>query len=207
MARPILSSASHNSNESGLALDGDPATRWTSGVAMEPAMYYVARFAAPVMIGGIDARAADDTDNPKDWTVAVMDDAGGHGYREVAHGSGPIVATWPVERAQVVKIVCNSKEDFYWWSLAEVVIDAVEIPVIVEPEPPIIDEEVGPAVFNETLARYWVEWWARKFGWYLAQRDVISFEGNLVAWEQSVVYLRARARAGGIMEPWPFTDM
>jgi hypothetical protein len=67
-----------------------------------------------------------------------------------------------------------------------------------------VDEEVGPAVFNETLARYWVEQWAAKFNWRLIQREVVDFQGGLIGVEQWMVYEVARARDKGILTPFPF---
>ena len=210
MSTIVSSSASHNPQDAPNAYDGNATTRWTSGIAMQLTMYFQAEFAGPVMIGGIDARAADNTDNPAKWTVAVMDSDGGHGRREMATGSGPIVATWPAERAQVVRIECTSSDDFYWWSIAELSIDAMDIvePPPVEPpvELPVVDEEVGPAVFPETLARYWVQRWAARFGWPIRQRDGVDFTTRVVTVEQSVSFVVARARAQGILTPWPFTE-
>jgi hypothetical protein len=228
VARPVLSSASHRSDESGLALDGNATTRWTSGVAMQPAMYYEAEFATPVMLSGIDARAADDTDNPKDWTVALMDDSGGHGYREVAKGSGPIVAAWPAERAQVIKIVCNSQEDFYWWSIVDLLVDAVDIPPVVEPpvadppvvppvvpptEPPVVPPaepepgavtDVGWRTWSEELCRLVVEGMAAKHGWVMKQREIIDFTTGQVAVKQAVIWTIGKVGPDGERDYWPF---
>jgi hypothetical protein len=159
--------------------------------------------------------------------VAVMDDSGGHGYREVAKGSGPIVAAWPAERAQVIKIVCNSQEDFYWWSITDLTItaaDIVEEPPVVPPivppveppvvppvvppvEPPPIDGEdvtVGPAAYNEAQARWWLLYWAAKFNWPVRQRDEVHLGDGIIAVYQSVEYVTLKARDRGILSPFPF---
>ena len=159
------------------------------------------------MIGGINARAADDNDNPRKWQVHVADSDGGHGDKIVAEGSGPIIATWPAVRGQWVLIDCLDEDPFWWWSLHELTIDAVDIPPVIEPppvEPPIVDEEVGPAVFNEVLARYWVKRWAEKFDWKVSEPCFVTGPGELLV-TQSVIYPILRNKGDGVFEPWPFT--
>ena len=208
MARIVSSGATHRPEETPLAYDGSGTTRWTSGTAMLPTMAVWFEFDIPCIISGIDARAGDDTDNPKSWVVAVLDDPGGHGRREVARGSGPIMATWAPERAQVVRIECTSSDSFYWFSISELTIKAMDIPPVVEPppEPPITDEEVGPAVFNERLARYWTERWAKKFNWKVGEPCFVTGPGELLV-TQSITYPILRNKGNGIFEPWPFTNL
>jgi hypothetical protein len=212
------SGATHSPETTALAYDGDPATRWTSGVPMEPTMAYWLTLDAPAMIAGISAQAADATDNPASWVVAILDSDAGHGRQDVATGSGPIVATWAAVRGQVVRLECTSADPQWWWSISGLTVDAtdmvIEEPPIVppvvppaEPLPPDADDvTVGPGAYTEAQARWWLLYWAEKFGWPVRQRDGVDFTTGQVTVEQMVVYVVARARAQGILEPWPFTD-
>lgn len=209
MTRIIASSgATHNPGETGLAYDGNPGTRWTSKAAQDPTMAYWVELDAPAMITGISATSTTwPDDNPRQWVVAVMDDDGGHGRKEVARGEGPVVASWAPVRGQVVKIEQVGKDDFYWWSIEDLSVDATDAPPVVEPAPepePIVVP--GPESASEPLARYWVEFWAEKFGWRVVDRNVVDLQQGTIAIERHVVYLTARARAGGVLDAFPFTE-
>ncbi len=206
----VTSGATHSPETSGLAWDSNPGTRWTSGTAMEPTMAYWVTLDAPAMISGINATTPEPNDNPRSWVVAVMDSDGGHGRKEVASGAGVVSATFAPVRGQVVRIECTSADPFYWWSISDLTIDATDIPPIVGPPPaveppPDLDVLVGPMALDEPAARYLVEALAKMWGWPIRQRDGVDFTTGAVTVEQSVVYVVARARAQGILEPWPFT--
>jgi hypothetical protein len=201
LAEIVSSGATHDPEMTALAWDGDPGTRWTSGIPMEPTMAFWVTLDKPSMISGVAANAGVDTDSPASWKVAVMDDEAGHGRQEVDAGEGPIVAEWTPVRGQVVRIECLSSDPQWWWSITDLTVEATETVALPEPPP---DEEVGPAVFNEVLARYWVERWAAKFNWRLIQREVVDFQGGMIGVEQWMVYEVARARDKGILTPWPF---
>ena len=203
MARIVSSSATHKPEDAGLAWDGQPSTRWTSGVARKRTMRFWLELDTSAMIGGINARAADDNDNPRKWQVHVADSDGGHGDKIVTEGSGPIIATWPAVRGQWVLIDCLDEDAYWWWSLNELAIDATDIPP--EPPPPDPDVLVGPMALEEPAARYLVEQLAKKWGWPVRQRDGVDFTTGVVTVEQSVSFMVARARAQGILEPFPFT--
>ena len=198
------SGATHSPETTALAYDGDPTTRWTSGTAMQPTMAYWITLDKPAMIRGINATTPEPNDVPAAFTIAVMDDEGGHGRKEVAARSGPIVATWPPVRGQVMRIECTSSDAFWWWSISELTIDATDIPP--EPLPPEPDVTVGPMALEEPAARYLVEQLAKKWGWPVRQRDGVDFTTGEVTVEQSVSFVVARARAQGILEPFPFTE-
>jgi hypothetical protein len=157
----------------------------------------------------------------------VMDDEAGHGRQDVATGSGPIAAAWTPVRGQVVRLECLSSDANFWWSIHELTVDTAEITDPVEPpieppveppteppiEPPIVPpteppvvppvEEVGPAAFNETLARYWVERWAAKFNWRVSEPCFVTGPGELLVM-QSITYPILRNKGDGVFEPWPF---
>jgi hypothetical protein len=204
------SGATHSPETTALAYDGDPATRWTSGVPMEPTMTYWLTLDAPAMIAGISAQAADATDNPASWVVAVMDDDAGHGRQEVARGSGPIVATLAPVRGQVVRLECTSADPKWWWSIHSLTIDAtaiVEEPPVVPPvvpptEPPVTD--IGWRTWSEELCRLVVEGMAAKHGWPIKQREVLDFTTGQVYVKQAVIWAIGKVGPDGERDYWPF---
>ena len=195
------SGATHSPETTALAYDGDPTTRWTSGTAMQPTMAYWATLDKPAMIAGISATTPEPNDNPRAWTIVVEDNEGGHGRKEVASGAGVVSATFAPVRGQVVRIEQTGSDPDWWWSITDLTIDATDI---VEPPPSEPDVEVGPAAFNEVLARYWLERWARKFNWKVGEPCFVTGPGELLV-TQSVVYPILRNKGDGVFEPWPFT--
>jgi hypothetical protein len=162
----VSSGATHSPETTALAWDGDPNTRWTSGVPMEPTMAFWVVLDKPYLISCVVANAGVDTDAPASWAIAVMDDEAGHGRQEVATGSGPIVATWTPVRGQTVRIECTSADEFYWWSITDLTITATDIvieeppPVVPPTEPPVTD--IGWRTWSEELCRLVVEGMAAK---------------------------------------------
>lgn len=210
MADIVSSSATHQPELAPLAFDREPGTRWTSGTPMQPTMAYWASLAKPCMIRGVSATTPEVTDVPAKWLVAVMDDAGGHGRKEVASGGGPIVATWPPVRGQVVRIECLSADPQWWWSITDLTIDATDI--VIEEPPPVVeppaepDVIVGPMALDEPAARYLVEALAEKWHWPITQRDEINLGDGIIAVHQAIEYVTLKARDKGILTPFPFTD-
>jgi hypothetical protein len=196
----VSSGATHSPETTALAWDGDPNTRWTSGAPMEPTMAFWVVLDKPYLISCVVANAGVDTDAPASWAIAVMDDEGGHGRKEVASGAGVISAVFEPVRGQVVRLECISTDQSFWWSIHELTITATEI--VIE-EPPLPDEEVGPAVFNEVLARYWSERWAVKFSWKISEPCFVTGPGELLV-TQSITYPILRNKGDGVFEPWPF---
>lgn len=213
MASIVSGGATHGADSIALAWDREAGTRYTSGVNMEPGMAVWFELDKPAMIGGISATTPEPHDNPADWTAFVMDSDGGHGLKEVAKGHGPIIATWLPVAGQWVKIVCDSTSNQYWLSITDLTIDAADIPPVVEPPPvvpPVVpppdpDVLVGPLALEEPAARYLVEQLALKWGWPIRQRDGVDFTTGEVTVEQSVSFVVAKARAQGILEPFPFS--
>ena len=202
MAQIISSGATHRTEESALAWDGNPATRWTSGTAMLPTMAYWATLDVPALISGVHISAGVDTDNPRKWLLSILDSEGGHGRKEVASGAGVVSATFAPVRGQVVRIEQTGSDPDWWWSITDLTIDATDI---VEPPPSEPDVEVGPAAFNEVLARYWVKRWAEKFDWKVSEPCFVTGPGELLV-TQSVIYPILRNKGDGVFEPWPFTE-
>jgi hypothetical protein len=168
---------------------------------MLPTMAYWVTLDKPYMIGGVNATTPEPNDSPAKWVIAVMDDEGGHGRKEVATGSGPIVAQFAQVRGQVVRLECLSSDPQWWWSITDLTIDATDLPDVV-PDP-LPDTEVGPAVFNEVLARYWTERWATKFNWKVGEPCFVTGFGSLLV-TQSITYPILRNKGDNIWEPWPW---
>ena len=208
MIQIVESGATHNPEETTLAWDADPSSRWTTREPQTPGMAYWIGLKNPAMISGVRVTTLDETDNPRLWTVAIMASSGGHGYIEVASGEGPIIVAFPPVRGQWVKILQRGNDLTWWWSIHNFEVIGEDIPPVVEPppEPPVVDEEVGPAVFNEMLARYWAKRWAMKFGWKIGEPCFVTGPGELLV-TQSLTYPILRNKGDGVFEPWPFTNL
>ena len=203
MARIVSSSATDNPGETVLAYDGLAATRWTSGVARKRTMRFWLELDTSAMIGGINARAVDDNDNPRKWQVHVADSDGGHGDKIVAEGGGPIIATWPPVRGQWVLIDCLDEDAFYWWSIASLTVDATDIPPVIEPPPePVTD--TGWRTWSEELCRQVVEGMAEKWGWERKYREGFDFTIGKYIVREAIIYGGQQKNDAGGYDPWPF---
>lgn len=204
MARIISSGATHHPEEAPLAYDGDPATRWTSGEAMQPTMAYWLTLDAPAMIGGISATTPEPNDNPRAWKVVILDSDGGHGRKEVASGAGIVSATFAPVRGQVVRIEQTGEDSYFWWSITNLTIDAVDI-VIEEPPPEPAVTDVGWGTWDEATARFVVEALAVKFGWPCFQREVVDFTIGKGYVKQAIVYTTGVVQSDGDRDFWPLS--
>jgi hypothetical protein len=227
----VSSGATHSPETTALAWDGDPNTRWTSGAPMEPTMAFWVVLDAPALISCVVANAGVDTDAPASWAIAVMDDEGGHGRKEVASGAGVISAVFEPVRGQVVRIECLSSDANFWWSIHELTVDTAEItdpveppieppadppvvpPVVPPTEPPVVPPaepepgavtDIGWRTWSEELCRLVVEGMAAKHGWVMKQREVLDFTTGQIAVKQAVIWTIGKVGPDGERDYWPF---
>ncbi|MCW2502579.1 MAG: hypothetical protein JWO79_863 [Actinomycetia bacterium] len=107
----------------GLALDGDPATRWTSGTAMAAGQWVQLDLGRSLAIRHVvlNAGAASPGDYPRGYTVSLSADGVTWGA-PVATGAGTeqvTRATFATQTARYVRITETAAAP-NWWSIAEV---------------------------------------------------------------------------------------
>lgn len=101
------------------AIDGDPATRWSTGRGMAPGDWF------ELDLGGVQSfdevvldAAASSQDFARSYEIQVSDD--GAEWRPIARGSGQTVTTarFPTVEARYLRIV-NDSSSGSWWSIHE----------------------------------------------------------------------------------------
>lgn len=218
----VENGATHNPGETGLALNGEVGTRWTSREPMSPTMAFWVVLDAPAMVSEVHAWSTTwPDDNPRKWVVALMDDTGGHGRKEVGSGVGEVhVVLEPAVRGQVVRIEQLGQSDEFWWSIEHLTLVGTTIEATPEPppvvpppvEPPPIEPPVifpDPDGYSEAMARAQVERWARKFAeWGVYVDEWRLPNGDLYRSTTHVTYpmvRRVQLQDGTvILEPWPW---
>jgi len=116
-------SASHAGEACERAIDGDPATRWSTGVDLQPGLWFQIDFGAPFAVRQLQldtSRSAGDY--PRGFSVVVSDD-GEHWSEPLVEGQGerPVTRiTVPEPRpARFVRIEQTGKKSGLWWSIHE----------------------------------------------------------------------------------------
>jgi uncharacterized protein len=104
------------------AIDGDIATRWSSGSVQAPGMYFQADFGEPQTFSRIEL-ALDESqpfDYPRGYEVYASDDPANLG-EPIASGVGQQLTTIdvPATTARYLRIVQTGSDAFRWWSIYE----------------------------------------------------------------------------------------
>ncbi len=144
--------ASHNAQAASLAVDGDPATAWTSGQKMEPNMWFQLDLGAPRIIDGIAVRSGG-KGFPSGYEVHISNDGANWqvvGVREKNWGDFSI--TFAPYAARFIKIVQTGETR--WgapWQIAEIAVhDARPWQATASHNP-----ELAPLAFDDDPTTQW----------------------------------------------------
>lgn len=105
----------------GNAVDGNPATRWTSQASQHPGMWFQVELPTPTAIGGVRLITHGTKDHPVSYDVrASMDGVRWSGSMAKGLGSSPVTETvlGPVD-AKFIRIQQTGKTTL-WWSIHEI---------------------------------------------------------------------------------------
>ncbi|WP_328649357.1 glycoside hydrolase family 3 C-terminal domain-containing protein [Amycolatopsis sp. NBC_00348] len=111
-------------------VDGNPATRWSSGVPMAPGQWVSVDTGALHPIDQVTIDAGNGTDYARGYEVSLSTDGTSWGA-PVASGAGTgqlITATFPVQQARYVKVTQTGTASS-WWSITELTVSANGIPL------------------------------------------------------------------------------
>jgi type 1 glutamine amidotransferase/HEAT repeat protein len=118
--------ASHNEGAVDAAVDGDPATRWATGVTQQPGQWFAVDFGEERQIRSIVLDSAGSAqDYPAGYAVYVSNSSE-HWGPPVAEGKGDsAVIEIPVDKARgrFVRIQQTGEKNGLWWSIHELVIN------------------------------------------------------------------------------------
>ncbi|MFC5401450.1 discoidin domain-containing protein [Cohnella soli] len=102
------------------ALDGNPATRWSSGVGQASGQYYQVNLGSSQWFNHLVIDAGSSTgDYPRKYIVQVS--GNGSSWTTVAYGEGAgqvVTANFPIVQAQYVRVSLLGSSGS-WWSIAE----------------------------------------------------------------------------------------
>ncbi len=124
--RGYVVTASDHAGDAGLAVDGDPATRWVTGDAQKPGQWFQVDLGWETEVRAIvldSAQSPGDfpagyavfvSNNPEDWGAAVAEGEGDKAVLEI---------TCEPKRGRYVKIEQTGKKSGLWWSIHEMKIE------------------------------------------------------------------------------------
>jgi hypothetical protein len=162
-------------------------------------MWFEVTLDQPAIISGVLATTPETTDVPASWTVSVDG-------KEVATGSGPIIASWEPGLGSVIHITCTSADEHWWWSITDLMVAAIdrEPPVVppVEPDDPAVTD-ISWHTWPEELCRQVVEGMADKWGWERKYREGADFTTGKIVVREAIIYVGQR-KDGDEYTPWPF---
>jgi alpha-L-fucosidase len=125
-----LVSASNNTVSAGLAIDKNAGTRWTTGAAQVPGMWFKLDLSMAKTVKGITLDSSQyPTDYPRGYTVQVStDDVNYTQVASAAPGSvvqtnGVVTITFAPVSARYIKITQTGSDPGLWWSINELTID------------------------------------------------------------------------------------
>ncbi len=186
----ITATASHSDPNSppSNALDGNPATRWSSGVYMQVGMWFQLDLGAVHVTEGmlLDHRPSD-TDRPEQWSVAISPD--GQDWQTIVLGNGIIDALWPPANARYIRTTCDKPNNGWWWSIHEARVTYHALPPVIEP-PPTPQPIPIPVPADEAAARAQVEKWALQYGWEGHSFTNIDFMKNTIITMEGYSWLK-----------------
>ncbi len=106
------------------ALDGDPATRWSTGTPQRPGMWFQLDLSSIQTIAQLKfSHRGSPNDYPRGYIVSLSRD--GQSWTTVAQNpknDGLVVATFDPMPARYIKIEQTGSDLFYWWSIHEMAI-------------------------------------------------------------------------------------
>lgn len=130
LAAPASATASHNPHEVNNALDGNAATRWSTGQAMQGGEWFRVDLGRPKLISGItlDTRRSGG-DYPRGYEVYVSPNMLGEGKLVAkGQGRGPVTdIKWRPIVGRTLKIVQTGKTSGLFWSIHELKVKAQPI--------------------------------------------------------------------------------
>ncbi len=195
----IVATASHSeaSSPPSNALDGDPKTRWSSGVYMQPNMgFQLDLGSVNVTEGVLLNHMPSRDDHPETWSVVISTDA--QDWQVMGTGHGLIDASWPPSEARYIRAILDKPNNGWWWSIHQaiatyhakpVVPPVVGPPPIVIPPvvpPPVVPPPVIPPIVpptgsvTEAEAIAYVDAWGEAFGWLAQYYNVIDMGKSTV---------------------------
>lgn len=127
LGAPVVT-ASHGGGSVGAAVDGNPATRWTTGESMKPGQWLELDLRAPCTIRRVTIDATgSDADYPRAYEVFVGDAAAPAGTAVLkGQGGGAVVELVfePPVTGRHVRIVQQGRDGKFYWSVHELRVDA-----------------------------------------------------------------------------------
>ncbi len=175
----ITATASHSeaSSPPSNALDGDPKTRWSSGVYMQAGMWFQLDLGAVSVTEGVLLNHMPSRDDyPEQWSVVISTDAQDWQVMETGHGL--IDASWPPSEARYIRAILDRPNNGWWWSIHQAVATYHALPVV---PPPIVPPVIPPTgSVTETEAIAYVDAWAESFGWLAQYYNVIDMGKSTV---------------------------
>ena len=111
--------SSHQSEQAGRALDAERESRFTTGVAMRPGMWWRVDLDAEYELSRVvlDTRGSA-KDYPRGYRLEGSDD--GESWRELAHGTGngPVTSIrLPMTRLRHLRVTQTGDSKDWWWSI------------------------------------------------------------------------------------------
>ncbi len=189
-APAITATASHSDSNSppSNALDGNPATRWSSGVYMQPGMWFQLDLGSVNVTEGVLLNhMPSKDDHPEQWSIAVSPD--GQDWQTVVLGNGIIDAIWQPVNARYIKTTCDKPYGGWWWSIHEASVMYHALPPVIEP-PPTPQPTPIPVPADETEARAQVGKWALQYGWEGHSFTNIDFMKNTIITMEGYSWLK-----------------
>ena len=115
-------SASHNSNAAGFAVDGNNGTRWTSETAQRSGMWFQLDLGNSQTVGSVTLDSSQSpNDEPATYTLSTSTD--GSSFSNAASGSGSSNGVTTIEfsnrSARYIRITQNGSKTRNWWSIHE----------------------------------------------------------------------------------------
>ncbi len=115
-------SASHNSADARLAIDGDSKTRFTIGVSQEPGQWFQVELPAEITLSGVQMNTGESVfDYPRGYKIEVSSDGQNWGTpaSEGKGSSAQMEIMFNPVKARFVKMTQTGSVKEYWWSIYE----------------------------------------------------------------------------------------
>lgn len=114
--------ASRNSQDARLAIDGDPNTRWTTSETQRNGQVFMLDLGDTRNVNQVSLNSArSPNDGPAEYSVAVS--TNGSNFNNVATGSNGDALTvidFPTQSVRYVRIAQNGSKNRFWWSIHEI---------------------------------------------------------------------------------------
>jgi len=114
--------ASSDVGAASMAIDGDPSTRWSTGVSQTNGQYFQVDMGATQTFDKLVLNTSNSpNDYPRGYAIYVSSDGTNWG-NAIASGSGSsaiTTITFPTQSARYIKIVQTGSDSYWWWSIHE----------------------------------------------------------------------------------------